>query len=95
MTPGIPDFEMTQRLLLSAGVGAILGLEREWRHKNAGLRTQILIALGSTVFTLMSYRACRGRARVRIREALRLRSSQVSDFSELGRSCAPTAAFRA
>jgi len=60
MTPGIPDFEITQRLLLSAGVGAILGLEREWRHKNAGLRTQILIALGSTVFTLMSYELAAG-----------------------------------
>jgi len=41
-------------------VGAILGLEREWRHKSAGLRTQILIALGSTIFTLMSYELAAG-----------------------------------
>src|SRR4029078_7485107 len=60
MAPAIPDFELTQRLLLSAGVGAILGLEREWRHKNAGLRTQILIALGSTIFTLMSFEFAAG-----------------------------------
>jgi putative Mg2+ transporter-C (MgtC) family protein len=37
------------------GVGGMLGLEREVRFKSAGLRTHILIALGSTVFTLMSY----------------------------------------
>lgn len=48
------DFELVQRLLLSAGLGAVLGLEREWRQKYAGLRTNILIALGSTLFTVMS-----------------------------------------
>ena len=41
-------------------MGALLGLEREWRHKTAGLRTQILIALGSTIFTVMSYELAAG-----------------------------------
>jgi putative Mg2+ transporter-C (MgtC) family protein len=50
----LSDVEITQRLLLSAAIGAVLGLEREWRLKSAGLRTHILIAVGSTVFTLMS-----------------------------------------
>lgn len=48
------DFELTQRLLLAALLGAILGFEREWRQKFAGLRTNILIAIGSTLFTVMS-----------------------------------------
>ena len=48
------DLELIERLLLSAALGAALGLEREWRQKYAGLRTNILIALGSTLFTLMS-----------------------------------------
>lgn len=48
------DFELIERLLLSAALGAALGLEREWRQKYAGLRTNILIALGSTLFTVMS-----------------------------------------
>ena len=39
------------RLLLAAGLGAAIGLEREFRHKAAGLRTNILIALGSALFT--------------------------------------------
>ena len=46
---------MTERLLLAAAIGAVLGLEREWRLKSAGLRTNILIAVGSALFTLMSY----------------------------------------
>lgn len=48
------DFELIQRLLLSVALGAVLGIEREWRQKYAGLRTNILIALGSTLFTVMS-----------------------------------------
>jgi putative Mg2+ transporter-C (MgtC) family protein len=42
------------RLLLAAGLGAVIGLEREFHQKPAGLRTNILIALGSAMFTIMS-----------------------------------------
>jgi putative Mg2+ transporter-C (MgtC) family protein len=42
------------RLLLSAGLGAVIGLEREYRRKPAGLRTNILIAIGSALFTILS-----------------------------------------
>lgn len=38
----------------SAVCGAVVGLERERRYKPAGLRTLILICLGSTIFTLVS-----------------------------------------
>ena len=48
------DLELVERLLLSALLGGLLGLEREWRQKSAGLRTNILIAMGSTLFTMMS-----------------------------------------
>jgi len=48
------DLELIERLLLSAFLGAALGFEREWRQKYAGLRTNILIAIGSTLFTVMS-----------------------------------------
>jgi putative Mg2+ transporter-C (MgtC) family protein len=50
----LSDLELTQRLLLAALFGGLLGLEREWRHKEAGLRTNILIAVGAAAFTLMS-----------------------------------------
>lgn len=42
------------KLLISAGTGAIIGLEREYHSKSAGLRTMILICVGSTLFTLIS-----------------------------------------
>ena len=48
------DVELIKRLCLSALLGSVLGLEREWRRKSAGLRTNILIAMGSTLFTMMS-----------------------------------------
>lgn len=42
------------RVLIAAALGAVLGLEREWRGKEAGLRTNTLIAIGAALFTAMS-----------------------------------------
>ncbi len=53
MTP-LSDIELIQRLLLAAAVGGLLGAERELRRKSAGFRTNILIALGAAVFTIVS-----------------------------------------
>jgi putative Mg2+ transporter-C (MgtC) family protein len=55
MIPPLTDAELVRRLLTAALLGAILGFEREMRQKSAGLRTNILIAVGSALFTLMSY----------------------------------------
>jgi putative Mg2+ transporter-C (MgtC) family protein len=55
MTPSLSDAELVQRLLTAALLGSVLGFERELRQKSAGLRTNILIAIGSALFTLMSY----------------------------------------
>ena len=37
-------------------LGSLLGLEREYHSKPAGFRTLIMITLGATVFTILSYR---------------------------------------
>jgi putative Mg2+ transporter-C (MgtC) family protein len=50
----MPRLDLTLRLLAAAGLGAAIGLEREYRRKPAGLRTNILIALGSALFTIVS-----------------------------------------
>ncbi len=55
MSSPFSDLQIIERLLLSAALGAALGAEREWRLKSAGLRTNILITLGSALFTMMSY----------------------------------------
>ncbi|MCF0043290.1 MgtC/SapB family protein [Dyadobacter fanqingshengii] len=46
--------EDVYKLLISFFLGAIIGTEREYRSKSAGLRTMILIAVGSTLFTIIS-----------------------------------------
>jgi putative Mg2+ transporter-C (MgtC) family protein len=48
------DTEIVRRLLLAAVVGGVIGAERELRRKSAGFRTNILITMGSAVFTMMS-----------------------------------------
>jgi putative Mg2+ transporter-C (MgtC) family protein len=44
--------EVFVRLAVAVGVGALIGLDRELRHKPAGLRTMALVSLGSAVFVL-------------------------------------------
>src|SRR5437660_12768778 len=49
MDPSIPV-----KLLLAAILGGIIGIERQIRDKPAGLRTNILICVGSTLFMSIS-----------------------------------------
>lgn len=42
------------KILASTVVGALIGLEREYRSKSAGLRTFTLISVGCTIFTILS-----------------------------------------
>lgn len=46
--------EALESLLIAVVLGAIVGLERERAHRPAGLRTHMLVSLGSCLFTLMS-----------------------------------------
>jgi putative Mg2+ transporter-C (MgtC) family protein len=51
------DFLLTEdilKLLIAAGLGSLIGIEREYHSKSAGLRTMILISVGSTLFTIIS-----------------------------------------
>jgi putative Mg2+ transporter-C (MgtC) family protein len=45
---------ITFRLCLALLVGAIIGIERQIRHKPAGLRTHMLVSFGAALFTLVS-----------------------------------------
>jgi len=42
------------RLALAAGLGGAIGLDREFHEKPAGLRTNMLIAVGSALFAILS-----------------------------------------
>lgn len=54
MVPEITFAEEFLRIALAAGLGAAVGLERELREHEAGLRTHMLVAVGSALFTLVS-----------------------------------------
>ena len=43
-----------KRLLLACLLGGAVGVEREWRHKASGLRTNMLICMACAFFTLLS-----------------------------------------
>jgi len=44
----------TMRLLAACVLGGAVGLEREWRHKASGVRTNLLMCLACAFFTLLS-----------------------------------------
>ena len=46
--------ETLESLLIAVALGGVVGLEREHAHRPAGLRTHMLVSLGSCLFTLMS-----------------------------------------
>ncbi|MGF1570440.1 MAG: MgtC/SapB family protein [Nodosilinea sp.] len=42
--------EVAMHLGMAVGLGALIGLDREYSHKAAGLRTNMLVALGAALF---------------------------------------------
>src|SRR5437667_8051103 len=51
--PSLSWAEVLGRVALAAALGAVLGLERELREREAGLRTHLLVAVGSALFTIV------------------------------------------
>lgn len=52
--PSPVEIELVLKILVSAGLGLLLGYERELHKRPAGLRTHSLVCLGSTLFTVIS-----------------------------------------
>lgn len=46
--------DITLRLLIAMLLGGVIGIEREYRSKEAGFRTHFLVALGSALFCIVS-----------------------------------------
>ena len=47
-------YDFVLRLFVAAMLGGVIGLEREYRAKEAGFRTHFLVALGSGLFMILS-----------------------------------------
>ena len=48
------EYELILRIFIAAVLGGLIGLEREYRAKEAGFRTHFLVALGSALFMIVS-----------------------------------------
>ena len=57
--PDLSWLDVLARIALAGALGGAIGLERELRERAAGLRTHLLVAVGSAVFTLVSAYAWR------------------------------------
>jgi putative Mg2+ transporter-C (MgtC) family protein len=47
-------FDFTLRIVLAVGLGAVIGIERQYRQRGAGLRTNALVAMGAAAFVTLS-----------------------------------------
>ena len=72
---------MSIRILVAAFLGAIIGYEREIRAKGAGVRTHVLVAMGSALFMIVSQFGFDGAARF---DAARVAAGVVGGLGFLG-----------
>jgi putative Mg2+ transporter-C (MgtC) family protein len=75
------ELDIILKILLAAMLGGIIGLERELSHKDAGLRTNILIAIGSTLITVLSVKIA---ATSNVADPARLTAQIVTGIGFLG-----------
>lgn len=50
----ITTLDVVVRLLVALLLGMIIGVERVWAHKTAGMRTYALVSMGSALFVIIS-----------------------------------------
>lgn len=73
------EWNFILRLFIAGMLGGLIGLEREFRAKEAGLRTHFIVALGSALFMLISQYAFTGRF-----DAARVAAQVVSGIGFIG-----------
>ncbi|OQA43662.1 MAG: putative Mg(2+) transport ATPase [Chloroflexi bacterium ADurb.Bin325] len=79
--------EFIFRLILAGILGAVIGLEREYRAKEAGLRTHFLVTLGSALIMIVSqwgFQTSAGVAGTRPADVARVAAQIVSGIGFLG-----------
>ena len=54
LIPGNLELELVLRVLFACVLGSVIGLERSRKHKAAGVRTYIIVAIGAAIFTIVS-----------------------------------------
>lgn len=74
------DWVMIFRLVAAGFLGGLIGLEREFRAKEAGVRTHFIVALGSALFMIISEFAFDGKQH----DAARVAAQVVSGIGFIG-----------
>lgn len=74
------DWVMIFRLVAAGFLGGFIGLEREFRAKEAGVRTHFIVALGSALFMIISEFAFEGKQH----DAARVAAQVVSGIGFIG-----------
>jgi putative Mg2+ transporter-C (MgtC) family protein len=72
------------RLILSAILGGLVGMEREIHGRAAGLRTHILVCVGSTLFMITSVLVCGGYSHMGVGDPSRIAAGVVTGIGFLG-----------
>lgn len=75
-----PIFDTTLRLLIALLLGGAIGIEREFRAKDAGFRTHFLVSLGSALFCIVSQYGFGAE----VKDASRVAAQVVSGIGFLG-----------
>jgi uncharacterized membrane protein YhiD involved in acid resistance len=78
----LSTLEFVTRLAVGVGCGALIGVERQWRARMAGLRTNALVAAGATWGEMRPCMGARQRAR-----AEALAESVAACVYAVGASC--------
>jgi putative Mg2+ transporter-C (MgtC) family protein len=78
------QLDLSIRLLVGALLGLAIGFEREIHGHPAGLRTHMLVALGSALFTVLSIRGFLGEAGAAPVDPTRIAAQIVSGIGFLG-----------
>ena len=76
--------EMLARLGTGVGLGALIGVERQYRARMAGLRTNALVAVGATLFVLLSAHGFGGLSDTGSADPTRVAAQIVSGIGFLG-----------
>lgn len=50
----INDYQFMIRLSLAVALGALIGMERQWHQRMAGLRTNVLVAAGAALYMMLT-----------------------------------------
>jgi putative Mg2+ transporter-C (MgtC) family protein len=74
------QLDLAFRLIVAAVLGAVIGLEREYHDHPAGMRTHLLVSVGSATFTVLSIEAFKGPAT----DPARIASQIVTGIGFLG-----------